>query len=95
MNSAGTLIPAGLFAQLRFDLEFMLVCALLIVLIVAGGIAVFKVRSWRHEDAAPISLEDQIAEYQALVERGDLDPREFERLKASLQQKAAEPPPPA
>lgn len=81
---------AGLFAQVRFDPELLVLGVLLIVLIVAGCIAVARVRRWRQEDATPVSLEDQIKSFGELVERGELGPQEFERIKARLEQKAAE-----
>jgi hypothetical protein len=83
----------GLFAQLRFDPELLVLGVLLIVLIVAGCIAVARVRRWRQEDAAPVTLEEQIKSYGELVERGELAPQEFERIKARLEQKAADVPP--
>ena len=96
MTSAGPLtVPAGLFAQLRFDPELMIYAVLLILFIVAGCVAVVRVRRWRFEQAAPTSIEDQLANYQTLVNRGEMDPQEFERLRAHLQQKAAQPPPDA
>ena len=96
MMSAGPLtVPAGLFAQLRFDPLLMLYGVLLIILIVGGCIAVVRVRRWRFEEEAPAAIEDQIKNYQALVERGEMDPQEYERLKAYLEQKAAQPPPDA
>jgi hypothetical protein len=82
----------GLFAQLCFDLELTILCILLVTLIVAGCIVVVRVRRWQYEETTPVSLEEQIQSYQALVERGELDPREFERIKARLEQKAADRP---
>ena len=87
-------IPAGLFAQWRFDLELTIYGILLVILIVAGCVAVVRVRRWRDEQGAPPSLEDQIKNYYALVERGELDPKEFERIKARLEEKETEPPTP-
>src|SRR5207244_10498585 len=85
---------AGLFAQIRFDPELLVLGVLLIVAIVAGCIIVARVRRWRQEDAAPVPLEDQMKSYGELVERGELSPQEFERIKARLEQKAVETPPP-
>ena len=97
MTSAGPLTAAALLAQLRIDWELTFQCILLIALIVAGCVAVVRVRRWRDEEAAPLSLDDHLQSYQALVERGELDPREFEKIKTRLQQKLAEkadePPP--
>ena len=87
-----TLCP-GLVAQLRFDLELTILCVALFALIVVGCIIVVRVRNWRYEETAPFSLEEQIQSYQNLVARGELDEREFERIKARLEQKAAETPP--
>ena len=81
---------AGLFAQLRFDPQLLVLGVLLIVLIVAGCIAVARVRRWRIEDTPAISLEEQMKSYGELVERGELAPQEFERIKARLEQKAAQ-----
>lgn len=95
MTSAGPLfVPAGLLDQLPFDAGWIAPTILLIVLLVAGCIAVARVRRWRQEDPA-LSPEEQIASYEALVERGDMDRQEFERIKAQLEQKAAQPPPDA
>ncbi len=94
-------IPAGLFAQWRFDLDLIVYGILLILLIVAGCLVVVRVRRWRDEQGAPLSLEDQINNYQELVERGELDLPEFERIKAHLLQaqlpegQAAESSPPS
>jgi hypothetical protein len=95
MGSAGsTKSLGGLFAQMRFDPEMTILGLLLFVLVVAGGIAVIRVRRWRSERATPAPLTDLVRNLQALVERGELDPKEFERIKARLEQMAAEPPPP-
>jgi hypothetical protein len=95
MWSAGTPTPfPGLVAELRFDLELTILCVVLFALVVAGCVMVVRVRSWRDEETTPVSLEEQIQSYQTLVDRGELDPREFERIKARLEQKAAETPPP-
>jgi hypothetical protein len=83
-------IPAGLFAQWRFDLELFLYGILLVLLIVAGCVAVVRVRRWRNDESASSPLEDQLSRYQDLVERGELDPKEFERIKAHLERKAQE-----
>ena len=87
-------IPAGLFAQWRFDLELTIYGILLVILIIAGCVAVVRVRRWRDDAVAPQSLEDQIKNYTALVERGELDLKEFERIKAHLEGKETEPPTP-
>lgn len=94
MTSAGPLIvPAGLLEKLPFDPGWIVLGVLLIVLIVAGSIAVVRVRRWRQEDMAPPTVEDLLQSYQAMVERGDMDPQEFARIKAHLEQKSAPPPP--
>lgn len=94
MSSAGPLIvPAVVFAQLRVDLELILLAILLIVLIVAGCIAVVRVRRWRDVESTPVSLEDHLQSYQVLVERGELDPREMEKIIAHLQKRQDDKPP--
>ena len=93
MMSAGPLIGPALFAQLRIDWELTILCILLIALIVAGCMTVVCVRRWLREEAPPLSPDELLQSYQALVERGELDAREFERIKARMVQKAAEPPP--
>lgn len=85
-------IPSGLFGQLRFDPELTILCLLLAALLVAGGVLVVRTRRWRGTDPAG-SIDDQVQNYQALVERGELAPEEFERIKARLEAKAKEPPP--
>ncbi len=77
---------------MRFDPELTILCILLAILIVAGCVAVVRVRRWREEDELPPSLEDQLAGYQAMIGRGELDPQEFERIKAQLQGKSIDPP---
>jgi hypothetical protein len=83
----------GLFAQFRFDVELIVLSLLLLGMIVGGIVLVVKARSWRTEDPLPLSLEEQLQSFQALVERGEMDAKEFERLKAHLEQKAAILPP--
>ena len=92
-SAAPLAIRAGPFAQLRFDLELTILGILLIVLIVAGCVAVVRLRRWRYEESAPAALEDQLQSYQTMVERGELAAQEFERIKAHLEQKSAEPQP--
>ena len=81
------------FAQVRFDPELLIFAILAIILIVLGCMVVVRVRSWRVDEIASQSLEDQLRSYQALVERGELDPQEFDKIKGRLQQEASEPPP--
>jgi hypothetical protein len=83
----------GLFAQFRFDLDLIILSVLLFGIIVGGVVLVAKARHWRTEDPQPPSLEEQLQSFQALVQRGEMDAKEFERLKAYLEQKAGTPPP--
>ncbi|MCI0684552.1 MAG: hypothetical protein L0Y71_20765 [Gemmataceae bacterium] len=83
--------PAGLFAEWRFDAELAIYGSLLVILIVAGCVAVIRVRRWRHEDDEAPPVEDLLGNYQALVERGELAPEEFERIKTRLANQAATP----
>jgi len=86
-----------LLAELRIDWELTALCVLLIALIVVGCVAVVRVRRWRHAESTALSLTEHLQSYQTLVERGELDPREFERIKAHLEKRqkdrAAEPAP--
>jgi hypothetical protein len=82
----------GPVAQFRFDLELIILGVLLLGMVVGGIVLVTKARRWRMESLPP-SLEEQLQSFQALVESGEMDPQEFERLKAHLEQKAAPPPP--
>jgi hypothetical protein len=88
---------AVLMAELRIDWELTGLCVLLAALIIAGCVAVVRVRRWRHVESTPLSVAEHLQSYQTLVERGELDPREFERIKARLEkrqeEKAAEPEP--
>jgi uncharacterized protein YneF (UPF0154 family) len=84
---------SGLFAQqVAVDLELVILAILLIGMIVGAIILVVRVRSWRREDP-PLTVEEQLQSFQALVEKGELEVRELERIKAHLEQ-AARPPVP-
>jgi hypothetical protein len=83
---------SGLFAQqVAVDLELVILAILLIGMIVGAIILVTRVRSWRTE-SPPLTLEEQLQSFQALVEKGELDAKELERIKAHLDQQAARPP---
>jgi hypothetical protein len=83
---------SGLFAQqVKIDLELAMLAILLIVMIVGAVILVVRVRSWRTEQPLP-TMEEQLQSFQALVEKGELDAKELERIKAHLEQQAAGPP---
>jgi hypothetical protein len=94
MLSAGApSLPATLFAQMRFDPELLILAILMVVLIVAGTVVVVRVRRWRTEELTPRSPEQQLRDYQAFVDRGELSPQEFEKIKAHMEQQRSQPPP--
>ena len=84
-------LPA-LTAQFQFDLELLLLVLALAGLVLGGGyvIARFKRGLAEQQQAAqPMRIED----YRALLEQGVLQPHEFERIRARLENKT--PPTPA
>ena len=83
----------GLMAQAKVDPELIGLIILLVGLTVLGIVIVLKVRRWREEEQGSLAPQAQIEDYRALVERGDLDPRDFERIKALLENQADGPPP--
>ena len=89
MWSASPSRVPGLIALARLDLELILLGTLLLGLIVGGSILVARARRWCTEsDTLP--RDQELQSYQDLVDRGELAPQEFERLKARLE--TPEPP---
>jgi hypothetical protein len=88
----GLLAHWGLFAQVRIDWELVILAVLLVGVIAGGMVLINRIRQWRIEELPPVSLDDQLRCFQTLVDQGELDPKEFERIKALLEQKPAAPP---
>jgi hypothetical protein len=88
----GLLAHCGLLAQVRIDWELVILAVLLVGVIAGGIVLINRTRQWRVQGPPPVSLDDQLQSFQALVDRGELDPKEFERIKAHLQHKAAAAP---
>ena len=78
-----------LFGQARslWRLDFVLP---LLALIGSLALGLWIIWRWRTGFAKeePASLGEQVRHYQDLVDRGELDPEEFERIKAQLEQQA-------
>lgn len=88
-----TVLFGQLEALLQWDL--CLPAGVLVALVGLGLWAIVKVKRWRDEAAelAGLSVNDQIAQYEKLVQEGELDPEEFARIKAQLEAKFDAPPP--
>jgi len=76
--------------QVLRGLDFELIgwALALVALIVGGAILVIKVKRWREE--APeqlLSAEEQLEHYRQLMETGDLDAAEYERIRSALEKK--------
>lgn len=82
--------PIGQVARPWFDAELAVLAVALTVLLAVGVTVVIRVRRWRQARAEPPTLAEQLESFQALVEKGELAPNEFERVKARLQQHVAE-----
>lgn len=89
-RACGPSRASGLFAQFNLDLELVILALLLVGLIIGGVILVKRVRLWRMEQAAP-TLDEQLQSFQALVDKGELDAQEFERIRAQLEDGGAPP----
>ena len=86
-----TMTAATLTAQLKFDLEWIILAVVLGGLVLLGGFVIVRYKRWHAEQQAappPMVIED----YRALMEQGVLDPREFERIREHLERN---PPPPS
>jgi hypothetical protein len=78
-----------LIAEFQWDVELIALAAVLAGLIGAGALAVYRVKRWWNESEGPATVEDQIEHYEALVEEGELDPQEFDRIRARLEHETA------
>ena len=83
--------PPGVFASLtahfRFDLEWMLLAFVLVGLILLGIGVVIGFKRWQAGQQES-TLGTRIEDYRALLEKGLLDPQEFERLRDRLEKEA-------
>lgn len=72
-------------AVFHWDLWFTV--GALIAVVALGIWAIFKIRSWRAETFlhVPLTLDEQIEHYRAMVEDGSLSPEEFARIKDRLE----------
>lgn len=75
--------------------DLWLAGGVLIAIVVLGSWAVFSVKRWREQPVDPesLSLGAQIRHYQSMVDNGTLDPQDFERIKAHLENPGADEPP--
>ncbi len=77
---------AVLTARFQFDLEWILLVTGLAGLILLGTLVIVRFKRWHAEHAAaPTRLDD----YRALMERGLIEPSEFERIANLLEQEVA------
>ena len=84
----------GWTAFASIDPEFIGLILLLIGLVIGGVVLVIRARRWRDELPGPLTPDQQIEEYRALAEQGALDPKDFARIKAALEQMADQTTPP-
>jgi hypothetical protein len=86
---------AALFGQVGsfLDLEFCVPMGVLIGLVAFAIWAVMWIRRWREEriDDGGIAPQEMLDHYQKMVDDGLLDPEEFTRIKARLDQVYAPP----
>jgi hypothetical protein len=68
---------------MQFDLEGLLLAIVLVGLVLLGAFAVLWVKRWHAAHQAP-SPPTRVEEYRALMEKGLLDPAEFERIRDQL-----------
>ena len=80
-------------AFLQWDL--CLPAGVMVALVGLGLWAIIKVKRWRDEadEIAGLSIQDQIAQYEKMVQDGELDSEEFARIKAQLEATFDAPPP--
>jgi hypothetical protein len=78
-----------LIAEFQWDFELIALAAVLAGMVAAGALAVYRVKRWRNESEEPATVEDQIEHYQSLVDEGELDPEEFDRIRARLEHETA------
>jgi hypothetical protein len=89
-----SVVSAALTEKIRLDYEWLLLAVALIGLILLGLYVVVRLRRRLAEQKQP-TLPMRIEDYRALLERGLLEPQEFERIRDKLEQKTASPPAPA
>ena len=81
-----TLVATGLvlFAKKRFAL--FITFTLLAVTLILGALILRRVDRWRKEQATSpeLSTSDQLTEFRALFDRGELSREEFERIRERL-----------
>ncbi len=88
-DRANALLAQGRF---RFDLELIGLLVGLFVLVGLGAIFALKLRSLaKTGDDVPL-IEHSLEHYQDLFDRGLLDPQEFERIRALLDEQPPAPP---
>jgi Tfp pilus assembly protein PilE len=77
--------------------DVWLAVAGLLAVVALGTWAIYWVKRWREEavEAVTLSHAEQLERYQKMVDDGDLAPDEFARIKAHLEMRAAQTPPPA
>jgi hypothetical protein len=68
---------------MQFDLEGIVLAILLVGLVLLGALAVLWVKRWHAAHQAPLPP-TRIEDYRALMEKGLLDPQEFERIRDRL-----------
>src|SRR5262245_22832841 len=77
-------LPASLWAQ-GIDLELILLTVALLAVGFAGYWVVVRVRRWsKEEESERLTAQDQLEQYQAMLDEGLLDRGEFDKLKARL-----------
>lgn len=86
--------PLPLFAEIDLHLRVVLTTTALAVLLGAGvAIALWARRTWRiPDDEADDAEEPAVEHYRELLERGELEPDEFQKIKERLE--ASLPPEP-
>jgi hypothetical protein len=92
MGKPHSLVPAGwIVADLAQTVEIAIAAALLAVAI-GLGIAVFTwARKWRQALADDSDREASIETYREMLDEGLIDPQEFERIQARLDERPDAP----
>ena len=79
-------VAPGVVAQVVLQLEFLVWSAVVVGLIGLGVFAIYKARHWYlGPEAEPEEADDPLEHYRQLMDDGQLDPQEFERIRAQLQ----------
>jgi len=81
--------PAGviLFAANSFiQWDLMLAVGALIGVVALGTWAIYTAKKWRDNSAqeVPLTRDEQLERYQKMADEGELDPEEFARIQAQL-----------